>query len=207
MIKSLTDENTHSAINSKMFKRPHHITIQLYEVELVNPEIEHREPIIVGFFIIQYAKQRRLELYYIFFKKFCDTDKYDELEMDTDSLFLALSEEDLEDIILPKKRAEWDKLRCKDCTDNFTANATDIFSPELVVKPTKNVIRESRVSSKKNSDVQKCCVSVAKHIVVKISKLTSTSLAAKYPIKKHWKIVVMVDQCQSIAKCWRNLLM
>ena len=48
--KCLTDEKTHSAINSKMFKRLNHITDQLYEVELVKPEIEHKEPIIVGFF-------------------------------------------------------------------------------------------------------------------------------------------------------------
>ena len=98
----LTDDKTHSAINSKMFKRFNRITDQLYEVELVKPEIEHREPIIVGFFILQYAKQRMLELYYNFFKKFCDTDKYEELEMDTDSLYSALSEESLEDVILPE---------------------------------------------------------------------------------------------------------
>ena len=55
--KYLTDEKTHSTINSKMFKRLNHITDQLYEVELVNPEIERREPIIVGFFILQYAKE------------------------------------------------------------------------------------------------------------------------------------------------------
>ena len=73
--KYLTDEKTHSAINSKLFKRLNHITNQLYEVELVKPEIEHREPTIVGFFILQNAKQRMLELYYNFFKKFCDTDK------------------------------------------------------------------------------------------------------------------------------------
>ena len=47
--KYLTDEKTHSAINSKMFKRLNHITDQLYEVELVKSEIEHSEPIIVGF--------------------------------------------------------------------------------------------------------------------------------------------------------------
>ena len=70
-----------------------------------------------------------LKLYYNFFKKFCDTDKYEELEMDTDSLYLDLSKENLEDVILPKKRAEWDKLRSKDCTDNFTAKATDNFFP------------------------------------------------------------------------------
>ena len=177
--KHLTDEKTHSAINSKMFKRPNHITDQLYEVELVMPEIEHREPIIVGFFILQYVKRRMLELYYKFFKKFCDIDKYEELEMDTDSLYLALSKEILEDVILPEKRGEWDKSRSKDCTDNFTANATDNFSPELVVIPTRKMIIKSRASSEKNLDVQKCCVSVPKQIVVMISKLRSTSLAAK----------------------------
>ena len=49
--KCLTDEKTHSAKNSKLFKRLNHITDQLYEVELVKSEIEHREPHIVGFFI------------------------------------------------------------------------------------------------------------------------------------------------------------
>ena len=60
--KFLNDEMTHSAINNKLFKRLNFITDQLYEVELVKPEIEHREPIIVGFFILQYAKLRMLEL-------------------------------------------------------------------------------------------------------------------------------------------------
>ena len=56
--KYLTDEKTYSAINSKMFKRLNHIADQLYEVELVKSDIEHREPIIVGFFILQNAKLR-----------------------------------------------------------------------------------------------------------------------------------------------------
>ena len=84
MTKYLTDEKTHKAIISKMFQRHNHMTDQVYEVELVKTEIQHREPIIVGFFILQYAKLRMLELYYNFFKKFCDTDKYEEFEMDTD---------------------------------------------------------------------------------------------------------------------------
>ena len=112
-----------------MFKRLNHITDQLNEVELVKPEVEHREPIIVGFFILQYAKLRMLELCRNFFKKFCDTDKFEEVEVDTDSLYLALSEENLEDVILPEKRAEWEQLPSKDCIDNFTANATDNFFP------------------------------------------------------------------------------
>ena len=49
--------------------------------------------------------------------------------MDTDPLYLALSEENLEDVILPKKRAEGKQLQSKDCGDNFTANATDNLFP------------------------------------------------------------------------------
>ena len=125
----LNDEKTHSANNTKLFKRLNFTTDPFYEVEFVKSEIEHREPIIVGFFILQYAKLRMLELYYNFFQKFCDTEKYEDLEMDTDSLYLALSEENLEDIILPEKRNDWEAIRSRDCTDSFTANATGNFFP------------------------------------------------------------------------------
>ena len=49
--------------------------------------------------------------------------------MDTDSLYLALSEENLEDIILPEKRNEWEAINSPDCTDSSTANATSNFFP------------------------------------------------------------------------------
>ena len=58
--KYLNDDTTHGAINTKLFKHLDHINDQLYEVELAKAEIEHREPIIVGFFILQYAKLRML---------------------------------------------------------------------------------------------------------------------------------------------------
>ena len=58
----LSDEKTHAAINSKLFKKLDHVNNSLYEVELAKEQIEHKEPIIVGFFILQYAKLRMLEL-------------------------------------------------------------------------------------------------------------------------------------------------
>ena len=104
--KYLSDEKTHGAINTKLFKRLDHINDQLYEVGLAKAEIEHREPIIVGFFILQYAKIRLLEIYYNFFERFCDVKKFEELEMDTDSLYLALSEKELYDCIREESKAE-----------------------------------------------------------------------------------------------------
>ena len=97
--KNLSNEKTHGAINTKFFKRLDHINDQLYEVELAKAEIEHREPIIVGFFKLQYAKLKMLELYCNFFERFCDVNKFEESEMDTDSLYLALSEKELYDCI------------------------------------------------------------------------------------------------------------
>ena len=88
--KSLSDEKTHGAISTELFKRLDYINDQLYEVELTNREIEHGEPITVGFFILQSAKLRMLELYYNFFERFCDINKFEELEMDLDYLYLAL---------------------------------------------------------------------------------------------------------------------
>ena len=77
--KILSDGKTYGAINTKFFKRLDHINDQLYEVELAKAEIERREPIIVGFFILKYAKLRKLELYYNFFERFCDVNKFEEL--------------------------------------------------------------------------------------------------------------------------------
>ena len=108
--KYLSDEKTHAAINSKLFKRLDHMNNSLYQVELAKAQIEHREPIIVGFSILQYAKLRMLELYYNFFSRFCDVNKFEELEMDTDYLHLALSKRELEDCIRPEMRAEWQRL-------------------------------------------------------------------------------------------------
>ena len=105
--KYLNDQKTHGAINTKFFKRLDHINDQLCDVELAKAEVELREPIIVGFFILQNAKLRRLELYYNFFERFCDVNKFEELEMDIDSLYFVLSEKELYDCIREESKTEW----------------------------------------------------------------------------------------------------
>ena len=106
----LNDEKTHKAINNRLFKILNNVSTDIYEVELAKSTVEHREPIIVGFFILQYAKLRMLELYYNFFDKFCDVQKFEEIEMDTDSLYLALTQ----------MRSVWNEMRSNDCTDIFS---------------------------------------------------------------------------------------
>ena len=143
--KYLNDEKTHGAINTKLFKRLDHINDQLYEVELPKSEIEHRKPIIVEFFILQYAKLRMLELYYNFFERFCDVNKLKELEMDTDSLYLALSEKELYDCIREESKTESSLLRTKHRKDDFTANARTNFFPRTCC--TKHMKHDKREPS------------------------------------------------------------
>ena len=135
--KFLSDEKTHGAINTKLFNRLDHIKDQFYEVGLAKAEIEHREPIIVGFFILQYARLRRLELYYNFFERFCDVNKIEELERDTVSMYLALSETELYDCIREQL------MRTEDCKNDFTATAaTDLFPRTCCAKQKKHDKRE-----------------------------------------------------------------
>ena len=85
------------------------------------------EPIIATFFILQFAKLRMLELYYNSFDKYCDATKFEDLEMDTVSLYLALSEQDLYDCIRPAMKKVRNSLRNVDGT-NFQPTQQQIFS-------------------------------------------------------------------------------
>ena len=127
--KYVTDKKTHAAVSSNLFKKLDHVNNSLYEVELAKAQIEHKEPIIVGFIILQYAKLRMLELYYNFFAKFCAVNKLEVLEKDTYSLYLALAEKELEVCIRPGTIAEWQRFRSNNCVDNFTASVVANFFP------------------------------------------------------------------------------
>ena len=120
--------------------------------------------------------------------------------MDTDSVYLALSEENLEDIILPEKINEWEAIRSRDCTDSFTANARGNFLQEHVVVLTRSMIREIWDCLKKNSGVPKCFACVAKPFVATIERVTSTNSVARDSIKELWKTVQM-GPSQNIGKC------
>ena len=128
----LNDEKTLKAINNYLFRRLNNVSTYIDEVEPAKSTVEHREPKIVGSFILQYAKLRMLELYYNFFDKFCDVQKFEELEMDTDSLYLALAHKNLYECIKPEMSNIWNEMRSNDCTEFFHANSTSNFFQKLV---------------------------------------------------------------------------
>ena len=86
---------------------------------MVRSEVNHKEPISVGFFILQYAKLTMPQLFYNFFQLFCDSQKYELIKMDTDSLYMALSEDQVEELIRPEMKLMWEMNRENDCSDDL----------------------------------------------------------------------------------------
>ena len=141
--KYLNDEKARKAINSKFFKNLNHLNDKLYEIESVKSDVEHKEPVIVGFFNVQYAKLRMLELCYKFFQKFRDFNSFEEKEKDTDSLYLAVAFDLLEDCIKPDMREVWNNTRMNDCSNTFAADSSNKFSLAHFVPNISNMINES----------------------------------------------------------------
>ena len=127
-----------------------------------------------------------LELYYNFFTRFCDVNKFEVLEMDTDSLYLALAEKELEDCIRPGMRAEWQRLRSNDCVDSFTADAVENFFPRTCCVKHKQHDKREPGLLKKSSDVRRCYVCAVRHTAAMTSPLINLNLAVKVSTNAYW---------------------
>ena len=188
----LSDEKAQTAINDKMLKRLGFIYEQFYEVELAKSEIEHKEQKFVGFLILQYARLSMLEQYYIFFDKYCDATENEELEMDTDSLYLAMAKQDLFEGIQPEMTEPREALQSADCDDLFFADAIRSFSPAVAALRIRSMIEENLDFSKQSTVVLKCCVYVAKLAAAMISVPTSLNSAVKVSTNGYRNRAVMV---------------
>ena len=199
VMKYLTDEKTHAAINSKLCKKLDHVNNSLYEVELAKAQIENKEPIFVEFFFLQYAKLRVLEPYYNFFTRLCDVNKFEELEMDTDSLYLAIAEKELEDCIRAEMRAEWQRLRSNDCVDNFTADAVANFFPRTCcVKHKQHDKREPGLFIEEFRCRMLC---LCRHNAAMTSPLINLNLAVKVSTNAYWNRAA-TDHWKIIGESW-----
>ena len=153
--KYLSDEKAHKAINSKFFKKLNHLNDNLYEIQSVMADIEHKEPILVGFFIEEFAKLRMFDLYYNFFRYFFDFNSFAKLEMDTDSLNFAVAHDLLEGCIKPDMREVWNNIRKNDCRSTFAADSRKVFFLALVVPNISNMTNENLDYSWRNFVAQK----------------------------------------------------
>ena len=82
---------------------------EAYELESRKLRIEIKRPYQVGVAVYQLAKLRMLEFYYDFIDKFVARKDFELIQMDTDSLYMAISGEKLEDVVKPAMREAFER--------------------------------------------------------------------------------------------------
>jgi len=81
---------------------------EAYELESRKPQITIRRPFQIRIAVYQLAKLRMLEFYYDFLDKYVNRRDFELIQMDTDSNYMAISGERLEDVVRPELKAEFD---------------------------------------------------------------------------------------------------
>ena len=106
--------------------------------------------------------------------------------MDTDSLYLALAEKELEDCIRHEMRSEWHKLRSNECVEIFTADALANFFPRTCcIKHKQHDTREPCLFKEEFRCTEMLCL-CSKTYSCYDAPLINLSLAAKVSTNVYW---------------------
>ena len=84
-----------SLVNESRFQKLTELSEDVIEAEMSKKKISWALPLQSGYFAYQHAKLRMLQFYYV------SSEDFQLLEMDTDSLYMALSRERFEDVVRP----------------------------------------------------------------------------------------------------------
>ena len=104
---------------------------QAYELESRKPRITIRRPFQVGIAVYQLAKLRMLEFYYDFLDRYFDRRDFELIHMDTDSNYMAISAEKLEDIVKPELQTEFEVKKQEWLAwDKWTSQTPGLFKLE-----------------------------------------------------------------------------
>ena len=121
-IKYCTEVGTSSHINNKRFRQLDVVTEDAYEVTSNKARVTYDLPLHIGFFVYQYAKLRMLQFYYDFIDRYVERPLYQYCEMDTDSAYIALAGDSIDDLVAPEHREHYFRNRSQwlpaECCDN-----------------------------------------------------------------------------------------
>ena len=131
--KFTKDENLIDEIfRSPYFDDLEEISEGVFEVRQRKRQVTITRPYQCGIAVYQLAKLRMLEFYYDFVDKFCDRRDFEVIQMDTDSLYMALSTEDFDEIIRPDLKELYKDEKPKWLvTDEYSKRVPGLFKPEF----------------------------------------------------------------------------
>ena len=99
------------AINNFLFHNLEELSEEVFELKMFKKKIKCDLPIQIGFFVFTYAKLRLLEFYYHYVDAFLDRRDFQYLDMDTDSAYMSLAGDSLEELVRPDKKEEFAAVR------------------------------------------------------------------------------------------------
>lgn len=129
-ITFLTDESEVSKrVNNPLFQKLTSLNDDLVEVEMSKSRLRWNLPNQIGFFVYQNAKLRMLQFHYDCVDKFVSRKNYQLCEMDTDSLYMALSDVSLEKVVRPSLRRQF----FEEWNDWFPARTCDRHRQDFII--------------------------------------------------------------------------
>ena len=126
--------NAQMKMNDPKFKHCQRID-DIIEIEMAKKRIIFDLPIQIGYIILQYAKLRMLAFHYDFLVRYCQPKKFQHIEMDTDSYYLALAGENLRDVMHPDMKIKFDEQVLHQChRENHKADESTFFPRQCCEK-------------------------------------------------------------------------
>ena len=101
------DSKTPKKVRETQFHQLNSLTKDTHEIEKAKMIIKYDLLLHTGFFVYQYAKMKMLEFYYDFLDKYLDRRDYQYIEMDTDSAYIAISGDIIEELVKPHLREQF----------------------------------------------------------------------------------------------------
>ena len=121
-VKYCTEVGTSACINNKRFRQLDVVAKDVYEITSNKARLTYDLPLHIGFFVYQYAKLRMLQFYYDFVARYVDRSLFQYCEMDTDSAYIALAGDSIDDLVAPEHREHYFRNRSQwlpaECCDN-----------------------------------------------------------------------------------------
>ena len=118
-VKYCTEKAASLMVNDRRFQQLDVVVDDAYEIAMNKKTVTNALPVHVGFFVLQYAKMRMLQLYYDFINRYLERPLFQYCEMD--SAYLALAGESIDDLVTPelrehyfRHRSEWLPSECCD---------------------------------------------------------------------------------------------
>ena len=120
-VKYCTEVGTSALINNKRFRQLDVVTDDAYEIEMNKRVVKYTLPIHIGCFVYQHAKLRMLQFYYDFVDMYIERPLFQYCEMDTDSAYIALAGDTIDDLVSSehrehyfRNRSQWLPAECCD---------------------------------------------------------------------------------------------